>query len=342
MEIRPIRPEETEAVLPGLSEMLVEAVAEGAGVSFVPPLDPAVATEFWKGSLALAATGQRIVFGAFDGPGDGARPVGTVTLDLATPPNQPHRADVAKMMVATSHRRRGLARALMERLVAETRARGRTLLTLDTVHGGGAEVLYRALGFRPCGVIPFYAKNAGGGHDATALYFLNLEPAQDSFVHGGYSVVPARDGDSPEAAALIERIWTGYPGGRMVLDEEPDLKALASAYAAKDGAFWVVRDAGRKLVGTVGIAPTPHATGMVLHRLYVAPEIRRQGLATRLLAHAEARARARGAGFMEFWSDTRFAEAHAFYARHGYAQLDGERALRDASDSYEYHYRKLL
>jgi putative acetyltransferase len=81
---------------------------------------------------------------------------------------------------------------------------------------------------------------------------------------------------------------------------------------------------------------------MVLHRLYVAPEIRRQGLATRLLAHAEAVARSRGAGFMEFWSDTRFAEAHAFYARHGYALLDGERALRDASDSYEFHYRKLL
>ena len=339
MEIRPIRPEETRAVLPGLSEMLVGAVAEGAGVSFIPPLDPRIAAEFWSGSLAAAGTGQRIVFGAFDGA---AGPVGTVTLDLATPPNQPHRADIAKMMVAKSHRRRGVARALMERLVDEARARGRTLLTLDTVHGGGAEILYRSLGFRPVGVIPFYAKNAAGGHDTTALYFLNLDPLEDRFVHNGFRIEPARDSDSQEAAALIERIWTSYPGGQMVLDEEPDLKALASAYAAKDGAFWVVRDASGTLVGTMGIAPTPHATGMMLHRLYVAPEIRRQGLATRLLEHAESIAQGRGAGFMEFWSDTRFTEAHAFYARHGYAQLDGERALRDASDSYEFHYRKLL
>ncbi len=338
LEIRPIRPDETRTALPGLSDMLVEAVAEGAGVSFIPPLDPAAAAAFWTGSLAAAEAGQRVVFVAFDR----TRPVGTVTLDLATPPNQPHRADIAKMMVAGSHRRRGLARRLMERLIAEARTRGRTLLTLDTVHGGGAEILYRSLGFRPVGVIPFYARTADGGHDTTALYFLNLAEPSDRFAHGAFTVLPACNADSPEAAELIARIWAGYPNSRMELDEEPDLKALATAYAAKDGAFWIARDPKGAMVGTVGVAPTPHATGMVLHRLYVAPEIRRQGLATRLLAHAETVARSRAAGFMEFWSDTRFAEAHTFYPRHGYVRLDGERALRDASDSYEFHYRKLL
>ena len=181
---------------------------------------------------------------------------------------------------------------------------------------------------------------AGGGFYTMSIVVRPSVPFE--FEIGPYAVRPARDADSPEAADLIGRIWAMYPNSRMVLDEEPDLKALATAYAAKRGAFWVVRDAQATLVGTVGVAPTPHATGMVLHRLYVAPEIRRQGLASRLLAHAEAVARSRAAGFMEFWSDTRFVEAHAFYPKHGYVRLDGERALRDASDSYEYHYRKLL
>lgn len=158
----------------------------------------------------------------------------------------------------------------------------------------------------------------------------------------GLTLRPAVDADSAEAAALIVRAWSAYPGCVYDPAEETDLAAVATNYTKKDGAFWVVRAAAGRLVATVAIAPTPHATGMVLHRLYVDAAVRRQGLATKLLALAEGQARQRGAGFMELWSDTRFAEAHAFYARHGYSQLDGERALRDASDSYEFHFRKRL
>lgn len=159
---------------------------------------------------------------------------------------------------------------------------------------------------------------------------------------GAIRVRPARDADSADAAELIARIWADYPNCRFDPDEERDLAAVETTYSAKGGAFWVARGADGRLVGTVAIAPTPHATGIVLHRLYVDRTARRVRLGSTLLALAESQARVRKAGFMEFWSDTRFHEAHAFYARHGYVQLDGERALRDASDSYEFHFRKLL
>lgn len=158
----------------------------------------------------------------------------------------------------------------------------------------------------------------------------------------GLLIRPALDRDSAAAAALVARIWSDYPGCVFDADEEDDLRAIASHYAAKGGAFWVVEDGQGQLVATVAIAPTPMATGMVLHRLYVERAARRQGLASRLLEFAEGAARRRGAGFVELWSDTRFTEAHAFYARHGYVLMPGERALRDASDSYEFHFRKRL
>src|SRR5580700_431468 len=117
-----------------LSELLVETVASGGSVSFMHPLPPEVADAFWRDSLAAAARGERIVLGAFDGESL----IATVTLLLSLPPNQPHRAEIAKMMTGLSHRGRGVARALMgvaERLAVEL---GRTLLVLDTAVEDGA------------------------------------------------------------------------------------------------------------------------------------------------------------------------------------------------------------
>ncbi len=154
-------------VIAALSDILVEVVANGGSVSFMYPLARDVAAEFWKDSLARAASGGRVVLGAWEGDGL----VGTVTLDLATPPNQPHRAEIAKLMTRVSRRGRGVARSLMleaERIAAE---RGRTLLVLDTVDEGGAAGLYERLGYHRVGVIPGYSLKPHGGLTGTIIYF---------------------------------------------------------------------------------------------------------------------------------------------------------------------------
>jgi hypothetical protein len=160
-------------VCAALSEILIEAVASGGSVSFMHPLAPETAQHFWRDSLASADRGERIVLGAFDA----GNLIGTVTLLLALPPNQPHRAEIAKMMTRVSHRGRGVAKALMraaERMAVE---RGRTLLVLDTAVEDGASGLYEALGFKLTGVIPDYALKPHGGLTGTMIYWKRTEPA---------------------------------------------------------------------------------------------------------------------------------------------------------------------
>jgi ribosomal protein S18 acetylase RimI-like enzyme len=166
-EIRIAPLDDSPRIRGALSEILVEVVANGGSVSFMHPLAFEAADTFWEGSLAAAARGERVVLGAFDGD----RLVGTVTLLLNCPPNQPHRAEVAKLMTRMSHRGRGVAKALMraaERIAVE---RARTLLVLDTAAEGGASTLYEGLGFTLAGVIPDYAYKPHGGLTATRIYW---------------------------------------------------------------------------------------------------------------------------------------------------------------------------
>ena len=156
-----------------LSELLVETVANGGSVSFMHPLSLEMADAFWRDSLAAAARGERIVLGAFDGESL----VATVTLLLSLPPNQPHRAEIAKMMTKLSHRHRGIASALMraaEKLAIE---RGRTLLVLDTAVDEGAAGLYDRLGFNLTGIIPDYAFRPHGGLTGTMIYWKKIAVA---------------------------------------------------------------------------------------------------------------------------------------------------------------------
>ena len=150
-----------------LSEILVEVVANGGSVSFMHPLALETADTFWEGSLAAAARGERIVLGAFDGESL----VGTVTLLLDCPPNQPHRAEIAKLMTRISHRGRGVAKALMRAAERAAVERARTLLVLDTAADGGASALYEGLGFKLAGIIPDYALKPQGGLTATMIYW---------------------------------------------------------------------------------------------------------------------------------------------------------------------------
>ena len=156
-----------------LSEILVETVANGGSVSFMHPLTSEVADAFWKNSLAAAARGERIVLGAFDDE----KLIGTVTLLLDCPPNQPHRAEIAKLMTRISHRGRGVAKALMAAAESMAVERARALLVLDTAAEGGASGLYERLGVQLAGVIPDYAFKAHGGLDGTMIYWKRTRAA---------------------------------------------------------------------------------------------------------------------------------------------------------------------
>jgi ribosomal protein S18 acetylase RimI-like enzyme len=153
-----------------LTELLVGTVAAGGSVSFMHPLAPEAASAFWERSLAAAARGERVVLGAWDGE----VLAGTVTLLLDCPPNQPHRAEIAKLMTSVSHRGRGIGTRLM--LAAEQIAieRGRTLLVLDTATEDGASRLYEKLGFTLAGEIPDYALKPHGGLTGTLIYWKRI------------------------------------------------------------------------------------------------------------------------------------------------------------------------
>lgn len=155
-----------------LSELLIETVAGGGSVSFMHPLPLQTADTFWQQSLAAASRGERIVLGAFDGD----LLIGTVTLLLDLPPNQPHRAEIAKMMTRMAHRQRGVATALMREAERLARLRGRTLLVLDTAVEEGASGLYEKLGFELTGIIPDYALKPHGGLTGTMIYWKRIAP----------------------------------------------------------------------------------------------------------------------------------------------------------------------
>lgn len=149
----PARVNEDVEALGGVLHACVHA---GGSVSFVLPFSLEDATAFWRDQVlpAVHAGSRRVLLASL-----GGRVVGTVQLDLATPPNQPHRAEVKKLLVHPEARRRGIAKALMIAVETEAHASGRILLTLDTVTGGFAEPLYRSLGYITVGVIPKYALN---------------------------------------------------------------------------------------------------------------------------------------------------------------------------------------
>ena len=168
LEIVPLR--SSAETLRALASLLKEVVDNGASVSFMAPLSVEDAAAFWTKALAAADTGGRVVLGAMDG----GELVGTVTLHLDCPPNQPHRGEIAKMMTRVSHRGRGIARALMreaERIAVES---GRTLLTLDTADEDGAGAFYEKLGFVKAGIIPGFALKPYGGLCGTIIYWKRI------------------------------------------------------------------------------------------------------------------------------------------------------------------------
>ncbi len=158
-----------------LSAVLIDCVEGGASVSFMSPLTRERADAFWWGVAESVADGERILLVAKDL--SNGMVVGTVQVILKQPENQPHRADIAKMLVHSQARRRGVGAALM-RAAEEAAARaGKTVLVLDTVTGGDAERLYERLGWIKSGVIPNYALWPKGGFCDTTVFYKQISAA---------------------------------------------------------------------------------------------------------------------------------------------------------------------
>jgi hypothetical protein len=148
----------TEAVghIAALGALLHACVHDGASIGFVLPFAAPESEAYWRGKvLPRVQDGCVVLLIARMG----GRIVGSVQLDCDTPPNQPHRAEVRKLLVHPAHRRQGIAKALMAAIEARAAALGRSLLTLDTRTGDHAEPLYAALGYRTAGIIPGYCRD---------------------------------------------------------------------------------------------------------------------------------------------------------------------------------------
>ncbi|MBU0725274.1 MAG: GNAT family N-acetyltransferase [Alphaproteobacteria bacterium] len=176
-DVRPVPP--SPDALAALRDLLIGTVANGGSVSFMHPLAPDQAEAFWNNAFAAAGRGERVILGAFDGD----HLLGTVTLLLDCPPNQPHRAEIAKLMTRVDQRGRGIATALMAAAEALAVARNRTLLVLDTATEDGAAPFYSRLGYTRAGEIPDYAFKPLGGLTGTILFWKRLPVSDGTTAH---------------------------------------------------------------------------------------------------------------------------------------------------------------
>lgn len=170
VEVRRLSATELREHLGPLAEVLCDCVKGGASVSFMAPLSQDEARATFEAVAPEVESGRRILLAAF---ADGVL-VGTVQVLHALPPNQPHRADIAKLLVHRSARRRGVGRMLMERAEVEAYRENKTLLVLDTVTGDDAERLYERLGWTKAGVIPRYALYPDGSPCDTTILWKEL------------------------------------------------------------------------------------------------------------------------------------------------------------------------
>ena len=155
--------------LDGLTRLLIDTVADGAAVSFLHPLRPETASAFWRDDVFPHVTANsRSLFTAQLGD----TLAGTVQLITAMPQNQPHRAEIAKMMVHPTARRRGLGRALLSAALDHARTLGKRNVTLDTRSGDVSQSLYASVGFEVAGVIPDFALDPDGRtlHSTTYMF----------------------------------------------------------------------------------------------------------------------------------------------------------------------------
>jgi acetyltransferase len=164
---------DVQELLRPLADLLQDVVNSGAAVGFLPPLTAGEAQDYWLGVASEVQAGTRVLLVARDAAT--GQLLGTVQLDLATRSNGLHRAEVAKMLVHTSARRRGIARQLLQALEGQARQLSRRTLVLDTREGDVSEPLYQSMDYQRAGRIPDYAQSADGSLHATVLYYKLLD-----------------------------------------------------------------------------------------------------------------------------------------------------------------------
>lgn len=171
VSVRRIGANEAVACVDALADVLIDCVEGGASVGYMLPLAREKALGFWRGVAEGVARNERALLIAESRAGE---ILGTVQLIFAQPDNQPHRADVGKMLVCRKARRRGIAQRLMAAVEDTARNEGRSVLVLDTVTGGAAEGLYEKAGWQRVGVVPKYALMPDGEFCATTVYYRHL------------------------------------------------------------------------------------------------------------------------------------------------------------------------
>jgi GNAT superfamily N-acetyltransferase len=169
--IRRVPASEAAGCVEGLADVLLDCVEGGASVSFMLPIARSTAVNFWRGVADGVERGERVLLVAQDSTG---RIVGTVHMITSLPENQPHRADVAKLLVHRQARGTGVAHRLMIALEDAARDHGKSVLVLDTVTGGDAERLYQRLGWQRVGVVPHYALMPTGEPCATTFFYKHV------------------------------------------------------------------------------------------------------------------------------------------------------------------------
>jgi GNAT superfamily N-acetyltransferase len=169
--VRALDVEAYRAAIPELSALIVDAVAGGAGITFLRGVTLESAGAWWRSLEPDVASGRTTPFVAVD---DEGRIVGSTLLVRSAYENSPHRAEIGKVVVLGTHQRRGLASALMAAAEERARADGRWLLVLDTVAGSPADAMYRSLGWNETGVVPNFAMNPDGEPQAATFFWKDL------------------------------------------------------------------------------------------------------------------------------------------------------------------------
>jgi L-amino acid N-acyltransferase YncA len=281
----------TRRHLPDLAAVLVDCVTHGASVSFMKPFGQADGEAFFARVADSVAAGDTVLVAAFLGD----RVIGTAQLGLDMPPNQPHRAEVKKMLVHSDGRRQGIAGSMLRRIEEEALASGRHLLILDTA-SEEAKRVYERGGWSRFGFVPDFALLPDGGFCDTTYYLKDLSPPRGTPV----SAASVRDATAADMPAILAIVNHAIANSTAIWSDEPvDLASrqawLRDRLAA--GSPVLVAEDGGAVVGFGSYLQFRAWSGYrnaVEHSVYVRDDRRGSGVGSALLAGLLARAKAAG------------------------------------------------